>query len=63
MPEVEKGLRRIDGSTRRVTAAIVFTVLFAAGVALRIAGDDLSLVLFIASAPIALYAIGLFRIP
>lgn len=61
--EVEKGLRRLDGSTRRVTAAILFAVLFAGGVALRLSGDDLGTALLILSAPIGLYAIGFLRLP
>jgi len=61
--EVEKGLRRLDGSTRRVTAAILFAVLFAGGVALRLSGDDLGTALLVLSAPIGLYAIGFLRLP
>ncbi|MEY4554411.1 MAG: hypothetical protein RL197_838 [Actinomycetota bacterium] len=61
--EVEKGLRRLDGSTRRVTAAILFAVLFAGGLALRLSGDDLGTALLALSAPIGLYAIGFLRLP
>jgi predicted unusual protein kinase regulating ubiquinone biosynthesis (AarF/ABC1/UbiB family) len=63
IPEVEKGLRRIDGSARRITAGIIFAVLFIGGVALRISGDDLGNYLLLGSAPVALYALGLFRLP
>jgi predicted unusual protein kinase regulating ubiquinone biosynthesis (AarF/ABC1/UbiB family) len=61
--EVEKSLRRLDGSTRRVTAAIVFAVLFAGGIALRLSGDDLGTVLLVASVPVAIYALGFLRLP
>lgn len=61
--EVEKSLRRLDGSTRRVTAAIVFAVLFAGGIALRLSGDDFGTLLLVASAPVAIYALGFLRIP
>jgi predicted unusual protein kinase regulating ubiquinone biosynthesis (AarF/ABC1/UbiB family) len=61
--EVEKGLRRLDGSTRRVTAVILFAVLFGGGVALRLSGDDLGTALLVLSAPIGLYAIGFLRLP
>ncbi|MEN9603337.1 MAG: hypothetical protein RL545_26, partial [Actinomycetota bacterium] len=63
MPEVEKGLRRIDGSARRITAGVVFAVLFLSGVALRISGDELGNILLLTSAPVALYSLGLFRLP
>ena len=61
--EVEKGLRRLDGSTRRVTAAIIFAVLFAGGIALRLTGDDLGTALLVASAPVGIYALGFLRLP
>ncbi len=61
IPEVEKSLRRIDGSARRITSAIIFAVLLLGGVALRIYGDDLGNLLLVASAPFLLHATGLFR--
>lgn len=63
LPAVEKDLRRIDGSTRRVAASILFAALFAGGIALRISGDELGNAFLILSAPVALYAAGLFRLP
>lgn len=63
MPEVEKGLRRLDGSTRRITAALIGCVLFAGGIALRLSGDSLGDLLMASSAIPLLYAIGLFRLP
>ena len=62
IPEVEKGLRRIDGSARRITSAILFAVLMLGGVALRISGDSLGNVLLIASIPFAVHAVGFFRL-
>ena len=61
-PEVEKGLRRIDGSIRRTSSALMFLVFFSSGVALRIAGDELSTWMFVASAPALIHALGFFRI-
>lgn len=63
LPEVEKGLRRLDGSTRRVTASLIGCVLFAGGIALRLSGDSLGDLLMVSSALPLLYAIGLFRLP
>jgi hypothetical protein len=62
LPEVEKSLRRIDGSARRITSALIFAVLLLGGVALRISNDELGTWLLIASAPFALHASGLFRL-
>jgi predicted unusual protein kinase regulating ubiquinone biosynthesis (AarF/ABC1/UbiB family) len=62
LPEVEKSLRRIDGSARRITSAIIFAVLLLGGVALRISNDELGTWLLITSAPFALHASGLFRL-
>ena len=63
IPEVEKGIKRLDRSTRRIPFAIVAAALILGGVGLRIAGDDLGVVLLVASVPIGLYALGLFRLP
>lgn len=63
VPELEKGVRRLDRSVRRVTAAILAAAIFLGGVVLRASGDDLGTVLLVTSLPIGLYAIGLFRIP
>jgi predicted unusual protein kinase regulating ubiquinone biosynthesis (AarF/ABC1/UbiB family) len=61
-PEIEKGLRRIDSSVRRVTSGLLFVALFGGGIALRLAGDELGGWLLLASALPAVHAIGLFRI-
>lgn len=61
-PEVEKGLRRIDGSVRRTTSALIFVALFAGGIALRIVGDPLGAWLLATSVAPLLYSIGLFRL-
>ena len=61
-PEIEKGLRRIDSSVRRVTSGLLFVASFGGGIALRLAGDDLGGWLLLASVLPALHAIGLFRI-
>lgn len=61
LPEIEKTLRTIDGTARRITTGLVFAVLLAGGVALRIVGDELGNVLLIVSALPLLHAIGLFR--
>ena len=61
-PEIEKGLRRIDGSVRRAISAVMFAVFFGAAIALRLAGDDLSVWLFAVSALPLIHASGLFRI-
>lgn len=62
IPEVEKSLRRIDGSARRITSAILFSVLLISGVALRINGDDVGTILMVASVPLLIHAIGFFRL-
>ena len=61
--ELEKGVRRLDRSVRRVAAAILAAAIFLGGLVLRASGDDLGTVLLVASLPIGLYAIGLFRLP
>ncbi len=61
-PEIEKGLRRIDGSVRRTTSALIFVALFGAGIALRIVGDDLGTWMLAASALPLIHALGLFRL-
>jgi len=63
LPEVEKAIRRLNGSTRRLSAAILAASLFAGGIALRLNGDELGNYLMFASVPLALYATGLFRLP
>jgi len=63
LPELEKRVRRLDGSTRRVSAAILTAALIVGGSLLRIAGDELGNVLLIASIPLALHALGMFRLP
>jgi hypothetical protein len=61
LPEIEKTLKTIDGTARRITTGLVFAVLLAGGVALRIVGDELGNVLLIVSALPLVHAIGLFR--
>ncbi len=61
-PEIEKALRRIDGSVRRTTSALVFVALFGAGVALRIVGDDLGTWMLGGSVLPLIHALGLFRL-
>jgi len=63
LPELEKRVRRLDGSTRRVSAAILAATLIGGGIALRVSGDDLGNALLIASIPLALHALGMFRLP
>jgi hypothetical protein len=41
IPEVEKSLRRIDSSARRIASALIFATLFGSGIALRMTGDEL----------------------
>jgi hypothetical protein len=53
----------LDGSTRRVSAAILAAALIGGGIVLRVSGDDLGNVLLITSIPLALYALGMFRLP
>jgi predicted unusual protein kinase regulating ubiquinone biosynthesis (AarF/ABC1/UbiB family) len=61
-PEIEKGLRRIDGSIRRTTSALIFVALFGAGVALRLVGDGLGAWMLGASVLPLIHALGLFRL-
>jgi hypothetical protein len=63
LPELEKRVRRLDGSTRRIFAAILAAALIGGGIALRVSGDDLGTALLIASIPLALHALGIFRLP
>jgi predicted unusual protein kinase regulating ubiquinone biosynthesis (AarF/ABC1/UbiB family) len=63
LPELEKRVRRLDGSTRRVSAAILAAALLVGGIVLRVAGDDLGNALLIASIPFAAHALGMFRLP
>lgn len=63
LPELEKRVRRLDGSTRRVSAAILAAALIGGGIALRVSGDDLGNGLLVASIPLAAYALGMFRLP
>jgi len=63
LPEVEKSIRRLDRSVRRVPAAIIATGLLLGGIALRVSGDGLGDLLLVASVPLGLYAVGLFRLP
>lgn len=62
LPEVEKGIRRLDRTMRRISAAVIFGVLFAGGIALRITGDQLGDVLMISSVPLGIYSLSLFRL-
>lgn len=62
VPEVEKGLGRIDGSARRITSSILFSVLLIGGVALRIYGDDIGTILMVASVPFLIHATGFLRL-
>lgn len=61
MPEVEKRLRLLDGSTRRITTVVIFAALLISGVALRVAGDDLGNWFLISSAPFLLHSVGFLR--
>lgn len=61
-PEVEKGLRRLDGSTRRVASAVIFAALLLTGAFLRSSQDELGNWLLLLSVPFAIHAVGLFRL-
>ena len=61
-PELEKAVRRVDGSVRRATSGLVFLALLLGGIALHLAADPLGNALMIASAPAGLYALGIFRL-
>jgi len=61
LPEVEKAVRRLDGSTRRTTSGVLFAALLLAGVALRLGHDPLGNLLLIVSAIPLVHALGLFR--
>jgi predicted unusual protein kinase regulating ubiquinone biosynthesis (AarF/ABC1/UbiB family) len=61
-PEVEKSLRRIDSSARRIASALIFAALFGSGIALRMTGDELGGWLLLVSAVPLVHAAGLFRL-
>jgi predicted unusual protein kinase regulating ubiquinone biosynthesis (AarF/ABC1/UbiB family) len=61
-PEVEKSLRRIDSSARRIASALIFATLFGSGIALRMTGDELGGWLLLVSAVPLVHAAGLFRL-
>ena len=61
LPEVEKAVRRLDGSTRRTTSAVIFASLLLGGIALRMTGDSLGNLLLIVSTVPLIHALGLFR--
>jgi len=61
-PEVEKSLRRIDSSARRIASAVIFAALFGAGIALRMTGDELGGWLLLVSVAPLVHAAGLFRL-
>ena len=61
-PEVEKSLRRIDSSARRIASALIFATLFRSGIALRMTGDELGGWLLLVSAVPLVHAAGLFRL-
>ena len=63
LPELEKSVRRFNGTTQRLSVAVLTAAIFAGGIALRVSGDELGNVLLLVSVPFALYAIGLFRLP
>lgn len=63
LPETEKRIRQLDHSTRRIPFAVVAAALILGGVVLRVSGDELGNVLLVASVPLALHALGLFRLP
>lgn len=62
LPEVEKAVRRLDGSVRRLASAALFATALIAGVLLRINQDTLGDWLIIGSVPFLIHAIGFFRI-
>lgn len=62
-PELEKRVRQLDRSTRRISVAVIAAALFIGGIVLRTTGDGLGDVLMLSSAPLALYAVGFLRIP
>lgn len=63
LPELEKRVRRLDGSTRRLSAAVLAGSLIIGGVLLRISGDEFGNILLVSSIPLALHALGMFRLP
>ncbi len=63
LPELEKRVRRLDGSTRRLSTTLLAGALIVGGILLRIEGDDLGNALLISSIPLALHALGVFRRP
>jgi predicted unusual protein kinase regulating ubiquinone biosynthesis (AarF/ABC1/UbiB family) len=62
LPEVEKAVRRLDGSTRRTTSAVIFAALLLGGIGLRVTGDSLGNLMLIVSAVPLIHALGLFRL-
>jgi len=62
LPEVEKAVRRLDGSTRRTISAVIFVALLLGGIALRVTGDSLGNLMLIVSAVPLIHALGLFRL-
>lgn len=63
LPELEKSVKRLDRTARRIPFAILASALIVGGVVFRVSGDDLGNVLLIAGIPLALHALGLFRLP
>ncbi len=63
LPEVEKVVRRLNGTTQRISVSILAAAIFIGGVFLRINGDELGNWLLFGSIPLALYAVGIFRLP
>ena len=62
MPEVEKGLRRLESGSRRIASSVIFAVLALGGIALRIADDSLGNWLLLAGLPFLVHSSGVFRI-
>ncbi|MFM5952184.1 MAG: ABC1 kinase family protein [Micrococcales bacterium] len=63
LPEVEKRVSRLDGSTRRVSSSVIFLALLIGGIILRVQGDWLGVPLMFTAVPFGIHAIGLFRLP
>lgn len=62
MPEVEKGLRRLESGSRRIASSVIFAVLTLGGIALRITDDGLGNWLLLAALPFLVHASSVFRI-
>ena len=58
---LEKQIRNLDSSVRRVSAAVIFLGIFGTGIYLRISQDSLGDVLLVISALPLIRALGLFR--